>query len=141
MNTQIIDSTHPSPSAYLVQAINHFVMTGDHFGEATILNARDGVKMVMLAYNISDKLDVEDFRKFESRLRESVLKTKIDARIKKSHEANGYRTFLLQLHERDMLRLAQELLREAGRAGWGSLQPDIERYFPALRDQILSAAA
>ena len=138
MKTDYVDSNELSPMSCLVQAINHFVSTGDHFGEGRILHAKTGDWLVVLACNVNDEIDVEDMRKFESRFKEVIEETAIDARLEKGEEVNGCRSYLLHVHDPDMLPLAQALISAAGEAGWGSMYPYIQRYFPNLREQILA---
>jgi hypothetical protein len=45
---------------------------------------------------------------------------------------------LLHVHQDDLTRLAQGLVREPGQAGWGSTYPLLRAVFPQVRGKILS---
>ena len=139
MRTDYVDTNQPSPMAYMVQAINHFVSTGDAFGQAMVLDAGRDNWQVVIAYAMGDAVDSDDFHRFESRLTEVRGQTRLPLRLDHIGVANGHQTYVLHVSGRDMLRVAQELLREPGRAGWGSMYSNIQHHFPHLREEIQSA--
>lgn len=121
--------------------INHYISTGDYIGEGAVLDMGAGVLALVVAYNPSSPQEIADLTALKVRL-EELRQTGIDLREEtQPWAAQGMGQFnflLLHVHQDDLIRLAQGLVREPGKAGWGSTYPILLAGAPEVRGMILS---
>ena len=121
--------------------INHYISTGDHYGEGAALDTGAGGLAFVVTYDPSSPQEIADLTALRVRL-EELRQTGIGLReetLPRAAQGLGQFNFLLlHVHQDDLIRLAQGLVREPGKAGWGSTYPLLRAAFPEVRGMILS---
>lgn len=117
------------PLSKLFIAINHYISTGDHFGEGTAMeNGKDEV-LIFILVNINLKDDREDFEKFKSKF--DQISKSFDTRLIDRGSNRGFHTYVFSLRKESIQDMAVELLRNPGPLGWGSMKALIDKHLPA----------
>lgn len=122
--------------------INYYISTGDHYGEGGAIDMGAGVLALVVPYDPSKPQEIADLTALKVRL-EELRQAGIGLReetppIASSGRVGQFDFLLLHVHQDDLVRLAQGLVREPGKAGWGSTYPLLQAAFPEVRGMILS---
>ena len=134
-----LDTTREGPLNDLVLAINHYVSTGDHIGEGVAMEGADGRYIFTVPYDPAhpdDRADAQRLRLRVSEIAAQYPDLKLEVQEQKLPGKFDY--LLLFVSPADVRRLAAELVRSNGDAGWGTSKPLIDEHFPYVRAKILS---
>ena len=113
-----------TPLNELVRAINHYVSTGDNYGDAVAFQEED-CTVILIPVNTYMPADVDDFEKFKSRFDE--IKLQYDLKLTYVGRFQIMDTYQLMLNSNLARAVAQELLKQPGKLGWGSCKADIDK--------------
>lgn len=111
--TPLIDQ----PLNRLFFAINHYISTGDHFGEG-IAVPEGGRVRVLIPVNVNLPQDGEDLRAFRSRFEE--LQSAYETALGYMGEEEGFEFWSFLIREDQADALARDLRASPGSLGWGS---------------------
>jgi len=128
MEPRRITPLRGTPVNRLFLAINHYVSTGDHFGEgmALPLAAPAGVLRFVIPVNRAMEQDLEDFDRFRARFEQLAPKYKTEL---EDQGAEGlFHMWTFDLPERLVDRLARDLRAAPGPLGWGSPKSVIDEH-------------
>lgn len=123
----------------LIEAINHYIATGDHFGEGSVFEAKSGEYLIPILFDPTDSIDSSDFEKFACRLDEIRDETGLKLVMEREGKIGRCDSFHLRLEQSKFLPLAKALVSRPSEKGWGSMHNAIQRLAPGLRDEILNA--
>lgn len=115
-----------TPINRLFFAINHYVSTGDHFGEGMAAPSAPGWVTILIPVNVSLQQDQADFEAFRSRFDE--LAAEFGLTMAWHGEEGGFELWSFDVREQDADRLATALRERPGKAGWGSGKAVIDRH-------------
>jgi hypothetical protein len=136
--------THFTPTAEgpindLFLAINHYVSTGDLYGEGVALDLGGDLRLVQIPYDPKSADDAEDYRKFSVRLGEILQQHRdLAGPLKTLDRLPRFVIAGFEIDEGRMRDLARELVRHPGSAGWGTGKALIDQHFPSAREKLLS---
>ena len=124
-----------SPLSLLFVAINHYISTGDHFGEGIALGDGKGkgepkpneTITILILVNRSLADDVEDFKKFKSKL--ESIKATFPINLQSHGTEQGMSQYSFNLYYHQVLKLTQVLTESPGPLGWGSMKPLIDKHY------------
>ena len=134
-----IDVISEGPVRDLFLALNHYISTGDHVGEGVAMEDHQGDYLFNIAYDPQNAVDAADYIRFRRRITEIMEAGAIPLMVTEPDGRRGqFLVALLHVKPADVRRLAQELVRSPGAAGWGSMKPLIDEHFPDVRGKILS---
>jgi len=108
------------PANRLIFAINMYVSTGDHIGEAVVLS-KDDPCTIVVPVDMNDEQDAADFAALQSRARELDRVS-----IEKQGKEDRFTFYLLHADGAD--KAAVKLASEPGDEGWGSPRPLVQKY-------------
>ena len=114
------------PLSDLLFAINHYISTGDHLGEGSVVMVPPDQVRIMILVNTTLTDDQEDFRRFAARFAE--LEAEFGIRLEEEgthHHFIGY-SFLISF--RQVPTLIERLLERPSALGWGSLYRTIQQH-------------
>jgi hypothetical protein len=114
-----IEVVADTPANRLIYAINCYISTGDHIGEAVVLR-KDSPCTIIVPVDLSDGQDAADFSALRSRIDELSRVS-----IEKEGEEAGFTFYLV--HADDPDEAAVQLASEPGEKGWGSPRPLVEK--------------
>ncbi len=128
------------PANDMIWAINHYISTGDRLGEGTAMEDDIGDYVFVISYDPKNPDDFADYGRFKRRIAEIVAARRnlriclVDTGDKQGRFLNAF----LHVCPADLRRLAAELVRSCGEAGWGTPKAVIDKHLPGLREKILS---
>lgn len=125
----------------VILGINHYISTGDYYGEGVALEAEAGLWAFAIGYDPSSPQEKADLTALKVRLeelRQSGLDLREEIQPWADRGKGRFNFLLVYVHQDDLTRLAQGLVREPGRAGWGSTYPLLQSAAPEVRGKILS---
>lgn len=126
-----------SPLSLLFVAINHYISTGDHLGEGMAIGDGKGKGepkpnerfTIVILVNRSLPDDIEDFKKFKSKL-ESLEKT-FPIKLSSHGTQEGFSQYSFDIYYHQVERLTQLLTESPGLLGWGSMKELIDKHYKA----------
>ncbi len=134
-----LDIVTEGPVRDMILAINHYVSTGDHIGEGVAMEGEGGGYLFGVPYDPRNPDDRDDARRLRQRLAEiAAAHPGLSVRTEDHPPAGGFSYFVVHVRPELARRLAAELVRSSGDAGWGSGKPRIDKHFPDVRGKILS---
>lgn len=131
MEPRRITPLQKTPLNRLFFAINHYVSTGDHFGEGIGVPESDpafGLVRVLIPVNRHMAQDQADFRCLQSKFDELAAAGEFPVRLEHMGTEGlfDYWSFVVPTFRMDAL--ADELRRAPGPAGWGSGKAIIDQH-------------
>lgn len=123
----MISSVEGTPENRLIFAINHYVSTGDHFGEG-IFFEKGNQTVFALPVNAKNPTDLDDFQKFKSAI-DALSLDSVELVVAESTGA-GSRFLMHELHvdSEAIPSLADQLMDSPGPEGWGSPKAIIDEH-------------
>jgi hypothetical protein len=133
--SELITFQPGSPLSLLFVAINHYISTGDHFGEGIALGDGKGKGepkpdekfTIVIVVNRSLPVDIEDFQKFKSKL--ESLRNKFPIKLATHGTEQGFSQYSFALYYHQVPKLTQLLTESPGPLGWGSMKELIDTHF------------
>lgn len=131
MEPRRITPVMKTPLNRLFLALNHYISTGDHFGEGVALPESDPalrLVRVLIPVNRTMKQDRVDFEKLRSKFDELAAAGEFPVRLEHMGREGLFEYWSFVVPEFRMDDLAAELRRAPGPAGWGSGKAIIDQH-------------
>jgi hypothetical protein len=100
--------------------INHYISTGDFYGAGMALDARAGLLRVVIPDDPSKPQEIADLTALKARLvelRQVGISLREETEPWTTQGKSQFDCLLVYVHQDDLIRLAQGLVREPGKAG------------------------
>lgn len=120
-----VESSEISP---LFFAINHYVSTGDHFGEGVGAENGQGELVLFVPVRRDSPDDSEGFRRFEARLEQLRKKGLTLVRANPEGKDAKFDFYSLVVPRWHVEELSQLLTQEPGPLGWGAIKATIDAH-------------
>ena len=118
-----------TPVNRLFFSINHYVSTGDHFGEGLAMDTVPGALAFMIPVNTRMEGDAENFRRLEARIRQlRDHPEEWPVRLTDEGRQGLYHIYALHVPAPLVEPLAAKLREEPGPLGWGSPKKIIDSH-------------
>ncbi|NBB84978.1 MAG: hypothetical protein GVY12_01985 [Bacteroidetes bacterium] len=126
MEPRHITPKQNTPLNRLFLSINHYVSTGDHFGEGVAMPTSTGRVLVMVPVNTRMEQDRQDFDAFRARFDE--MAGRFDTELQDIGRDGLFHFWAFEIDETRMDELSEALRERPGPKGWGSGKTIIDNH-------------